>query len=255
MLFLLLACAEPDPTPDPTCVGLYGSPNENTGLELGECTPNIGEWVPREWSPGALAELRELELESPPQPLTSDPYLEPAPQTGEGVCAVQGQGGQYTLASFDSVQEAEEQGAIPTHGGACGLCSSLEDLQVYARYPDLTQPVRACGLEGFGDGVEGVQDCLLELGFTPACASIWAYNVEHTRAECQEICIELLSEPYHAGDGSLNGCLQCDEDRSGPVFKALAGRTRRNSGLASALCRPCETVWRIGHDYEKIVEQ
>ena len=100
-----------------------------------------------------------------------------------------------------------------------------------------------------------MQGCLLELGFTPACASIWAYNVEHTRAECQEICIELLSEPYHADDGSLNACLQCDEDRSGPVFKALAGRTRRNSGLASALCRPCETVWRIGHDYEKIVEQ
>jgi len=36
---------------------------------------------------------------------------------------------------------------------------------------------------------------------------------------------------------------------SGPVFKAVAGRTRRNSGLASALCRPCESVYPLEHVY------
>ncbi len=252
MLLLLLACADPDPSPDPSCEGLYGAPNENTGLSLGECSPEIGEWTPREWPVAALTELRGLELIDAPVALSSDPYLEAAPEREEGVCAVQGEAGRYSLATFPSARDAQEQGAIPTHGGACGLCSSLEDLQVYARYDDLTQPVRACGLEGFGEGVEGVQSCLLDLGFTPACASIWAYNVEHTRAQCQDICIELLSDPYHADDGSLNACLQCDEELSGPVFKALAGRTRRNSGLASALCRPCESVWRIAHDYGSI---
>jgi hypothetical protein len=58
------------------------------------------------------------------------------------------------------------------------------------------------------------------------------------------------AEPYNLEDGSLNSCLQCDEDISGAVFKTVAGRTRRNSGLASAICRPCETVWRIEHAYE-----
>jgi hypothetical protein len=195
-----------------------------------------------------------MELQNPSAPLSTDPYLDPAPALGEGVCAVQGQGGQYTVGDFESAEAAQAEGAIVTHGGACGLCSSLEDLQVYARYADLTGPVRSCGLEGFGDGVEGVQVCLEELGFTPSCASIWAYNVEHTRAQCQDICIELLSAPYQSEDGSLNECLQCDEDEAGPVFKAFAGRTRRNSGLASALCRPCETVWRITHDYAVINE-
>jgi hypothetical protein len=61
------------------------------------------------------------------------------------------------------------------------------------------------------------------------------------------VCIALLDDPYHEPDGALNACLQCDEDESGPVFKAVAGRTRRNSGLATALCRPCETVWRVEH--------
>jgi hypothetical protein len=43
--------------------------------------------------------------------------------------------------------------------------------------------------------------------------------------------------------------LQCDEDRSGAVFKAIAGRTRRNSGLPSAICRPCSTVTPLVHVY------
>ena len=41
--------------------------------------------------------------------------------------------------------------------------------------------------------------------------------------------------PYNQEDGTLNPCLQCDEDVFGPVFKALAGRTRRKSGLAAAI--------------------
>jgi len=31
-------------------------------------------------------------------------------------------------------------------------------------------------------------------------------------------------------DGSLNDCLQCDEDKSGPNFKWFSGRTRYNFG-------------------------
>ena len=49
--------------------------------------------------------------------------------------------------------------------------------------------------------------------------------------------------------GRLNDCLQCDEDRSGPVFKATAGRTRRNSGIRSSIERPAEQVAPVVHDY------
>jgi len=50
-------------------------------------------------------------------------------------------------------------------------------------------------------------------------------------------------------DGRLNACLQCDEDRSGPVFKAIAGRTRRNSGIQSSIPRPTEEIAPVIHDY------
>ena len=48
---------------------------------------------------------------------------------------------------------------------------------------------------------------------------------------------------------SLNKCLQCDEDKSGPVFKSVAGRARRNSGLTSAINRNVDVFAYINHDY------
>jgi len=56
-------------------------------------------------------------------------------------------------------------------------------------------------------------------------------------------------EPSTKADGTLNECLQCDEDRSGPVFKATAGRTRRNSGIRSSIARPDDQVSQVAHDY------
>mmetsp|Transcript_18097 Transcript_18097/g.29356 ORF Transcript_18097/g.29356 Transcript_18097/m.29356 type:complete len:316 (-) Transcript_18097:1042-1989(-) len=47
----------------------------------------------------------------------------------------------------------------------------------------------------------------------------------------------------------LNSCLQCDECRSGPVFQKMAGRTRRNSGLESAIRRPPRQMANISHSY------
>ena len=44
-----------------------------------------------------------------------------------------------------------------------------------------------------------------------------------------------------------NPCLQCDECRSGPIFQKVAGRTRRGSGIQSAIERP--GVLPLVHDY------
>jgi hypothetical protein len=111
---------------------------------------------------------------------------------------------------------------------------------------DLTAPVRACGLAGQGDAVV---TCLQKLGFDLPCAQIWADNVANTRTACLEVCLANLSAPYNLSDGSLNPCLACDEEKSGPVFQAIAGRTRRNSGLANAICRPCSEVRPLVHAY------
>ena len=50
-------------------------------------------------------------------------------------------------------------------------------------------------------------------------------------------------------DGKLNSCLQCDEDKCGPDFKACAGANRRRSCIASDIFRDQDTICK---DCEKI---
>jgi hypothetical protein len=235
---------------------LFGRPNETTGLDESQCAPVCdacdSPWEEPAWTADRIAKLRAYTLEAPIAELSTDPYSMPANPAPEGsvcgVVVVDTAQKRYRLETFASESEATAAGAVVSHGGGCGLCSSLADLAIYAEQLDLTTPVRACGLSSGGDLTENVA-CLEELGFTRPCAQIWAYNTANTRASCLSICTGLLGAPYHEPDGSLNACLQCDEDVSGPVFKAVAGRTRRNTGIASALCRPCDEVLRLEHDY------
>jgi hypothetical protein len=251
------AQVEEPPLRDLDCLGLYGAPNENTGLSTEECFPRIenGEtWFPRVWDEQAFAELRAWTLENPPPLLSEDPFLtmpdlEP---DEEAACAVMITGTDtYRIETFPSPREAEAAGGIVTHGVACGACSSLEDLAAYAETPDQTEPVRRCSIENLGGTVEDLEACIEQaVGFTQPCARAWAYNAINDSRECLSICFAELNSSYNQEDGSLNPCLQCDEDNSGPVFKTIAGRTRRSSGLAAAICRPCEQVWRVDHRYE-----
>lgn len=242
------------------CAALFGAPNANTGLDDTQCRPVCGcgadVFVPRAWDATSLAALRATTQSDAPAELSADPYVDPAPAPPPvgTVCAVQfsaALSATYSVATFASADEAIAVGAVVTHAGACGVCSSLADLAVYAGTPDLTAPVRQCGIDNLSD-FPGLVGCLEALGFTRPCAQVWAYNTEHTRAACGAVCLRLLRAPYHLADGGLNDCLACDEAQSGEVFKAVAGRTRRNSGLANAMCRPCSEVIRLDHAYPEI---
>ncbi len=235
------------------CSTFFGRPTEKTGLTEEQCAPRCDcgdrSFEAAEFDATRLERLSALQWSNPAQELAGDPYGEPAPTVNEQVCGVVVDGSSYSTQTFESAAMAETAGAVVTHFGVCGVCSSLQDLAVYASSIDLTTPVRQCGIVGIAQGEEASLQCLLDLGFTTPCAQVWYYNTLHTRTECQDVCIRLLNAPYQNPDGSLNECLACDEEKSGPVFKAIAGRTRRNSGLASALCRPCEDVRALGHDY------
>lgn len=250
-------------TMPPMCSGdqLFGRPNETTGLTGEQCTAFCADCGPqgfeaREFSEAEIEQLRAWRLSEPFDEITDDPYLDDAPSsTPESVCGFLADPEEpltYRLQTFGSTEEAVAAGAEVTHGGVCGVCSTLENLAVYIQNEDLTAPVRQCGLDGISGGKDSNIACLQELGFDLPCAQIWYFNTENTRNSCFEPCIAALNEPYHLPDGSLNECLQCDEDNSGPVFKAVAGRTRRNSGLANALCRPCSEVMPLQHTYANL---
>ncbi len=252
---LLLGC-EAEAT---RCEGddLFGIPNEYTGLDSKTCRPTCENCGSEGWSPPAygareFADWRSRILLNSPATPASDPYLNPPPATpasSDAVCAVETDPDGYRLADYPSPDAAREAGASPTHFGSCGLCSPLADLAVYAENPELTEPVRACGLSFFAGPPEDHVACLLALGFTEPCAWIWYYNTVHTREACGAVCLAALDDPWNLPDGSLNECLACDEEESADVFAAVAGRTRRNTGLASSICRPCGEVRPLDHSY------
>jgi len=187
--------------------------------------------------------------------LDGDPYrawrgrTPPAAPPG-AVCGVrfEADGVHYRLATFPDAAAARAEGFATTHVGTCGTCSTMQDLAVYLARPDLTAPVRRCGIK-LSEASE--LSCLEALGFSPACARTWYYNAVNTRQECFTTCVWAWARgsPSSEADGRLNACLQCDEDRSGPVFKATAGRTRRNSGIRSSIPRPEEQIVDLVHDY------
>lgn len=54
---------------------------------------------------------------------------------------------------------------------------------------------------------------------------------------------------HNIQDGSLSPCIECDEVMSGAGFKYSAGRTRRNSGIRSAIQRGDHEVYFVEHLY------
>ncbi len=227
----LPACSEAQSFPDPAASGTRGSADVLL-----------------------VAALRS-KIPSEAMPLSADPYLamqsgSPPLAPGTAVCGVSFATDRihYRLATFANPAAAKTAGYAVTHYGVCGTCSTLQDLAVYLEKPDLTTPVRKCGIKWSS---ASRLDCLKELGFSTPCAQTWLYNIENTRRHCFTVCAWswIEGEAPTQEDGKLNHCLQCDEDRSGPVFKATAGRTRRNSGIHSSIPRPDDEIAPMIHNY------
>jgi hypothetical protein len=263
---LILAGCDPGSSSAPAgvdasaCEILFGRPDDKTGLDESQCRPSCHcgaiDWTAPSYDAAFLQSLlNDWQIAAPYSEIPVDPYTLPAPAPGlpERVCGLVPKGGgkptQYDLVTYESEAIARAAGAKPTHFGGCGVCSTLPNLVVYMKYNDLTGPVRQCTLDGIGKTADVTITCLQALGFDLPCAQIWYFNGKNTQKYCMETCMTELNNPYHRPDGALNPCLQCDEEQSGAVFKAVAGRTRRNSGLANAMCRPCSEVRPLEHAY------
>lgn len=217
----------------------------------------LSNWFLTHGSPNLLEDpIPENVLPTFPNPY-DDPNKPPLqPDEVSGYCGMQWQPRQdetgnytYKLADFDTEEDALAANYSITHRGICGSCSSLQDLGVYMGQ-NLTTPVRLCGIEGLiSDAL--MEKCLKNLGFSDNCIPIWMDNTKNTSKECRWICLWswITNEPFNKPDGSLNDCLQCDEDKSGPNFQYYSGRTRRNSGIPSSIHRPPEQVYDMEHCY------
>mmetsp|Transcript_68798 Transcript_68798/g.165128 ORF Transcript_68798/g.165128 Transcript_68798/m.165128 type:complete len:273 (-) Transcript_68798:88-906(-) len=214
---------------------------------------------PRTYSSGDISTFAQ-QVAVNPFFLDCDPYhntscdLQPSMPAGvgsEAVCGIRYTDhscSHYTLKTYGSAAEAVANGSTVTHVGACGVCSTTQDLASYMQVSDMTAAGKHCALLALVSRKRG-EGCFRKLGLTESCAKIWAADALYDARHCGVVCAAHARDPYNAPAPScqLNACLQCDEDVAGPIFKLFAGRTRRNSGLVSAIVRPCASVERIDH--------
>jgi hypothetical protein len=195
--------------------------------------------------------INPITIQDDPYAVRSHSTSHPVPAKEGAVCALKyldARKETYLIRTFSSVSEARRNGYIVTHYGSCGTCSTLQDLSVYLRYRDLTTIARRCSFLITG---RSITRCLEHYGFTGPCALTWYYNIRNTGRYCLRPCLRswLKREPSNLTDGSINPCLRCDEEMSGPVFKQVAGRTRRNSGIISSIGRKEYEIRRVVHNY------
>ena len=159
-----------------------------------------GDQVPQmNFSPEYVSFLQSLEVINP-YSLSCNPYTEEACETtppqnmtdlgDAAACGVKynmtdltsGQcPTQYSLETYASQAEAEADGAQLTHHGACGVCSTTQDLAVYIEFTDLVDKGTECSVRGIIDEEDGVA-CYTEVGYTEVGVLSQSLAASHDRA-------------------------------------------------------------------------
>lgn len=141
----------------------------------------------------------------------------------------------YRMVTYASRNKAIQEEAFITHTGACGYCSSAQDLGVYLNDQiDLYDFSFKCYLQWATSNSadekrnDRLIQCMQQSGMTANCALAWVINVYFTSLpnppfafSCLNACLPLLTNPMPPNNEencALNDCLQCDENVSGPVF-------------------------------------
>lgn len=263
---------------------LFGRPPEDSLVSEGCCMPSCVYhddndqpeiWTAPVYLDEDLQALRHDWVLAEPWPVFEGNDFNPPPDLDdswrEGVCAVRPRVDEwdgsapvpYDLVHYDTENEAEADGAMPTHSGQCGACSSLANLAVYIAMPNLTEPIRQCGFTGLADRDASRLACIASLGFDLPCAQAWDINTKNTQEACLTVCGKpkdrkkpgnVLYECKTIGQvppdiDLVNECLACDEEYSLELFRRAAGRSRRASGLPSPICRRCDDVFPVEHYY------
>lgn len=159
----------------------------------------------------------------------------------------------YTLKTYRSLQTAyfDDDVSTVTHVGACGVCSSTQDLAALIRIPDMVTASQKCIKKGGLVRSENSLACFQNMGFSEPCAFLWHEYARATMRDCLKECAwtDLGDKTFNDPDTcELNKCLQCQNEKTEAIFERVAGRTYARSGLLSSIVKPCDAVALIEHD-------
>lgn len=121
----------------------------------------------------------------------------------------------YRIKTYPSRGEAEAAGGFVTHVGNCGVCSTLQDLAVYANtdFVGVTSPGNFCRRQA-ASSLENGLSCYLGLGMTQDCAKIWADTSWNTAKNCFGKCVLGPTLPQFGGENEQDSNSNSNETSS-----------------------------------------
>lgn len=158
------------------------------------------------------------------------------------VCGFDKIGGIVT--TFESSEAARSASYTLAHCGACGHCSSWQDLRLqYTTRNYLAQESARCAKKSLIYGREAVHSCLQEepIGFSDKCAECWTEDIMCARSHCafiflQSNLINTVSN-FQVAEDTITAAT-CEEAMCELVFVPCSGANRRRMNITSTIARP-----------------
>lgn len=166
------------------------------------------------------------------------------------VCAWDNNGPNSIIQTFDTPDDAVAANFSVVHCGACGACSTWQDLRLqWTSRKWLAPAAQDCTKKSLLGGVDSVQKCNEEsVGFSKECATCWTVDELCAKKNCvfiffQGVMINKLTN-FQVGPNEITSAT-CDEAMCGPEFVPCSGATRRRMDIISTIARPLDQQCRI----------
>lgn len=158
------------------------------------------------------------------------------------VCAYDKVGG--IVRTFDDSKAARSANYTLAHCGACGQCSTWNDLRLqYTTRNWLAKESARCAKKSLIYGRDAVQNCLKEepIGFTDQCATCWTEDILCARSHCafiflQSNMINTVSN-FQVSEDTITAAT-CEEAMCELEFVPCSGANRRRMNITSSIARP-----------------
>jgi len=164
------------------------------------------------------------------------------------VCAFDNQGPASNITTFPSKEAAHEAGFLVVHCGACGACSTWENLIIeYTTRDTMAANANQCAKEAlFGGGDDALTECLMEpnIGFGYECAICWMEDILCTKEHCSFIFLQsqMINEVtnFAVGPDDITSatCEEAHCEKDPGQFVPCSGATRRRMNITSSISRP-----------------
>jgi len=166
------------------------------------------------------------------------------------VCAWDNNGPGSIIQTFETPDEALAAKFSIVHCGACGACSTWQDLRLqWTTRKYLADVAQDCAKKSFLGGRQAVKECNEnKIGFSEECATCWTIDQLCAKKNCvfiffQVIMINKLTN-FQVGPDEITTAT-CDEAMCGPEFVPCSGATRRRMDVISTITRPFNQQCRI----------